>query len=276
LRNHPVTRFLAEYGALSHVLEGRDLLALAKATVKQSSAILKTKKLTALDAEMSRNMTIYFGKVPIVMPLADIDSILALHDDNPTFGNVREIYARNCYFDHLRLTPPLHTVLDLGANRGMFSILALIALDSQITIGVEPVEVYEPIHRLLLEVNGCDLCRGPRYKRFISSPSTEQQDPDRNVSIKTILREQKIDHLNLVKIDIEGHEEDLFSEPEWLAQVDNITMELHPQFVSDLSPIPRALEQHGFNWLAFNQAGDQTPVQRAMFLYASRTGSLVA
>jgi hypothetical protein len=276
LRNHPVTRFLAEYGALSHVLEGRDLLALAKATVKQSSAILKTKKLTALDAEMSRNMTIYFGKVPIVMPLADIDSILALHDDNPTFGNVREIYARNCYFDHLRLTPPLHTVLDLGANRGMFSILALIALDSQITIGVEPVEVYEPIHRLLLEVNGCDLCRGPRYKRFISSPSIEQQDPDRNVSIKTILREQKIDHLNLVKIDIEGHEEGLFSEPEWLAQVDNITMELHPQFVNDLSLIPRALEQYGFSWLAFNQAGDQTPVQSAMFLYASRTGSLVA
>jgi hypothetical protein len=212
----------------------------------------------------------------MVMPLADIDRLLAAHNDNPTFGNVREIYARNCYFDHLRLTPPLHTVLDLGANRGMFSILTLIALNAEITIGVEPVEVYEPVHRLLLEANGCDLCRGPRYKRFISSPSTEQQNPDQNVSIKTILSEQKIDHLNLVKIDIEGHEEDLFSEPEWLAQVDNITMELHPQFVSDLSPIPRALEQYGFNWLAFNQAGDQTPVQRAMFLYASRTGSLVA
>ncbi len=275
MRNNAVTRFFAEYSALSRVLEGPDLLALAKATVTQGPAILRTKKLTALDAAMSRNMTVRVGKTRMAMPLAEIDHVLAAHNDNPTFGNVREIYARNCYLEHLRLQPPLHAVLDLGANRGMFSILALVALKAEIAVGVEPLEVYVPVHRLLLEANGCDLGRGPRYKKFISSPSVERQNPNRNVSIETILREQKIDRFNLVKIDIEGHEKTIFSEPEWLTQVDNIAMEVHPQFVDDLSLIPKALEQYGFDWLAFNQEGEQASIQKAMFLYASRTGSLI-
>lgn len=276
LRNNTVGRFFAEYSALSHMFSTPDLLALARATVTQSPAILRSKKLTALDSAMSRNMTVRFGKTRMVMPLAEIDRALAAHNDNPTFGNVREIYARNCYLEHLRLKPPLRAVLDLGANRGMFSILALLALNAEVAVGVEPVEVYVPIHRLLLEANGCDLSRGPRYKKFITSPSVEREDPNHNVSIETILREQKIDRFDLVKIDIEGHEKCLFSEPEWLAQVDNITMELHPHFVDDLSPIPKALEKYGFDWLAFNQAGDRASVQNAMFLCASRTGSLVA
>lgn len=276
LRNNSVSRFLAEYSALGQVLERRDLLALAKATVIHSPAILRSRKLTALDVAMSRNMTVHFGKTRMAMPLADIDHILARHNDNPTFGNVREIYARNCYLEHLRLKKPFHAALDLGANRGMFSLLAMLALGATITVGVEPVEVYEPIHRLLLEANGCDLCRGPRYKKFISSPTVEQQNPDQNVSIQTILREQQIDRFGLVKIDIEGYEEVLFSEPEWLAHVDNITMELHPQFVDDLSPIPKALERYGFDWRAFNQAGHQVNIQNAMFLYASCTGELAS
>lgn len=276
MRDNTVTRFFAEYSALSQILEGPDLFALAGATLMQCPAILRTRKLTALDAAMSRNMTVRVGKTRMAMPLAEIDHVLAVHNDNPTFGNVREIYARNCYLEHLRLKSPLHAVLDLGANRGMFSILALLALKAEIVVGVEPMEVYASVHRLLLEANGCDLGRGPRYKKFIASPSVERQDSSQNVSIETILREQKIDRFDLVKIDIEGHEKTIFSEPEWLAQVDNITMEVHPQFVDDLSLIPKALEQYGFDWLAFNQAGHQTGIQNAMFVYASRTGSLIA
>lgn len=274
--NSTVTRFITEYGSLSQVLERRDLLALAKATVVHSQAILKTRKLTALDAAMSRNMTVHFGKTRMIMPLADIDRILSQHNDNPTFGNVREIYARNCYLEHLRLKTPLRAVLDLGANRGMFSILAMLALGAEVAVGVEPVGIYAPVHRLLFETNGCDLHRGPRYKKFVSCPTAERENPDQNVSIETILREQKIDRFNLAKIDIEGFEEPLFSEPEWLAYVDNITMEVHPQFVDDLSPIPKALDRYGFKWLATNQAGQKTDIQSAMFLCASCTGDLVA
>ncbi len=276
MRNNAITRFFSEYSALGHVLEGRDLLALARATVLQSPAILRTKKLTSIDASMSRNMNVRFGKARMAMPLADIDRILAAHNDNPTFGNVREMYARNCYLEHLRLQTPLDAVLDLGANRGMFSLLALLALGAKTVVGVEPVEIYGPVFRLLLEANGCEVSRAPRYTKFISCPSVERQNPDQTVSIETIMREQGIDRFSLVKMDIEGHEQAVFSEPAWLAHVDNLTMELHPEFVDDLHPISKALEQYGFKWMSFDQAGHQVNIQSAMFLYASRTSSLVA
>lgn len=275
MRNNTVTRFLSEYSALSQILEPRDMIALAKATVMEAPAILRTRKLTALDAAMSRNMTVHVGKTSIVMPLDRIDRILTVNRDNPTFGNIREIYARDCYFEHLRLKCPVGAVLDLGANRGMFSLLALLALQADVVVGVEPTELYETVYRILLEANGCDLRRGPRYKKFVATPSAERQDPEHNVSIETILQEQKIDRFGLVKIDIEGYEKALFSEPEWLSRVDNITMELHPGFVGDLSCISAALTQYGFDWLAFNQAGEKVDVQKAMFLYASCTGSII-
>jgi len=140
LRNNTVTRFLSEYSALSRILEPRDMAALAKATVMQAPAILRTRKLTALDAAMSRNMTVHVGQTSIVMPLDRIDRILTVNRDNPTFGNIREIYARDCYFEHLRLKSPVGAVLDLGANRGMFSLLALLALQANVVVGVEPTE----------------------------------------------------------------------------------------------------------------------------------------
>jgi hypothetical protein len=252
------------------------MLALAKATLRQAPAILRTRKLTVLDAAMSRNMKVHFGKVPMTLPLADIDRILAASNNNPTFGNVRELYARNCYLEHLRLNRPMHAVLDLGANRGMFSLLALLALNADIVVGVEPIEIYQSVYQLLLQANRCSPARAPRYTRFISSPSAEREAPDQNVSIETILREQKIDRFNLVKMDIEGAEKTLFSEPEWLAKVDNISMELHPDFVGDLSLVPRALEQYGFKYRLLDQAGAPASIESGMFLVASCTGEIAA
>lgn len=276
MRNNTATRFFSEYSALIRILEPQDIAALIKATALQSPAILRTKKLTALDTAMSRNMTVHVDKTSIAMPLVEIDRILMASKDNPTFGNIREIYARNCYFEHLQLKTPVSAVLDLGANRGMFSLLALLALQAEVVVGVEPMEIYKSVYPILLKANNCERQRTPRYTKFIASVSVEQQNPAENVSIDTIMREQNIDRFDLVKIDIEGHEKSLFSEPEWLDHVDNITMELHPHFVGDLSCVPAALDRYGFDWLTFNQAGERVDVQKAMFLYASRTGALIA
>ncbi len=269
-----VVRFLSEYSALGKVLEPKHYFSLATATAMKAPEIMRSKKLTALDAAMSRNMTVRFGKSRVALPLADIDQILLLHDDNPTFGNVREIYARNCYLQRMKLELPIGSVLDLGANRGMFSILALVVLKAKRTIGVEPVPVYEPIAKLLLEANHCSPDCAFRYTKFVSTPSAERQDPGKCVSIETILREQGVGRFQLVKMDIEGHEKDVFSEPDWLASVDNLTMELHPQMVGDLSLIPEALTRYGFKYLIVDQPGRPTSIHNGMFLYASCTGAL--
>jgi len=253
----------------------RDLAALARATVTRCPAILRTRKLSELDAAMCRDMTIHLGKTPIALPLIEIDRILSAREDNPTFGNVRELYARDVYLGHLKPAKPIRRVLDLGANRGMFSLLAFLTLQSEITIGVEPIALYESVYALLLSANGISPERAPRYVRFAASPTLEQQDPAKYVSVKTIFQENKIDRFELVKIDIEGWEKDLFSEPEWLERVDNITMELHPAFVKDLSPIPRALDRYGFKYIMVNQAGRPDTIDSAMFLHASCTGALI-
>jgi len=269
-----VVRFLSEYSALGRVLEPRDFLSLATATAVNAPEILRSKKLTALDSAMSRNMTVRFGKSRVAMPLADIDQILSAHNDNPTFGNLREIYARNCYLQRLKLRPPIGSVLDLGANRGMFSVLALVALRADRAIGVDPMPVYDRVAKLLLEANRCNPDRAFRYKKFISSPSVEEQNPGRYISIPTILREQGIGRFQLVKMDIEGHEQQVFSEPDWLASIDNLTMELHPHMAGDLSLIPEALKRFGFQYLIVDQTGNPAPIHSGMFLYASCTGAL--
>ena len=81
-----LSRFLTEYGALSRVLEPRDLFALAVCTATHAPEILRSRKLTGLDAAMSRNVTVRFANSQVVLPLADIDQILSIHEDNPTFA----------------------------------------------------------------------------------------------------------------------------------------------------------------------------------------------
>ncbi len=267
-------RIVWEYAALGKVLEPSDLFALGFETIANAPKILRAKKLTVLDAAMRRNMTVRFDGSSIALPIKDIDELLAGTNDNPTFGNLREIYARNCYLDRLSIKRPVHAVLDAGANRGMFSILALCYLGAQVAVGIEPMPAYTPVLSRLLEANKISPDRAPRYRKFLANPTAEREDPEKNVSIQTILREQNIDRFQVVKIDIEGFEKQVFLEPDWLAHVDTISMEMHPDFVGDLSLIPEALKQYGFEYRLLDQFGAPADIRHAMFLQASCTGAL--
>lgn len=270
-----LTRLAREYGQLRRILAPRDFLALLACTVTRATAIAQTGKLTAVDAAMSRNLRIRFRGSLIDLPLADVDRALAGTGDNPTFGNVREMCARDCYLRFFTLNQPVGTVLDLGSNRGIFSLLALLALDADRAIGVEPLPKYVPALQLLLMANNISPDRAIRYRRFVTSSALERQDPAANISIESICKEHGIDRFGFVKIDIEGAEKELFSESAWLDRADNIAMELHPQIAGDLSIIPRALAISGFQYRIVSGSGDVSDVNRGEFLYASRIGSLI-
>lgn len=270
----PVRRLLSEYFNLARTLNPQNFALLLKETILNAHSVLSSKKLTMVDAAMSRDMTVRFGNSRLTVPLRQMDQILAAHEDSPSFGTVREIYARDCYLKHLILKKPLRAVLDLGANRGMFSLLALVYLGAEVVVGVEPNPVYGSVFQLLLEANHCAVGRSARYTKLIGSPLTERGDQDRYVSIPTIMREQSIDRFSLVKIDIEGGEKDLFGEPNWLRNVDNLTMELHPQSAGNLSLIPAALERYGFSYRLSDQEGDPAGIESATFLVASSSGQL--
>lgn len=269
-----VRRIMSEYTALGRVLAPSDLLALGFATMANAPGILRERKLTLLDSAMRRNMSVRFDGSTIALPIRDIDRLLEGRDDNPSFGNLREIYARNCYLCGLKFQSPVRVVVDAGANRGMFSILALTYLGAEMVVGVEPIAGYDSILKLLLQANDIAVEKAPRYQRFLTSPTKEKNDPENSISIQTILREKKIDRLHLVKIDIEGYEKEIFTEPDWLEAVDTICMELHPHFVDDLSSVPEALTKYGFEYRLMDQERCPTDIHHAMFLQASRVGAL--
>lgn len=269
-----VSRLLEEYGALWGTLKLGDFAVLLVKSVQQAPAILQTRRLTVLDTAMSRDLTVRFRGREVAIPVRQIDRMLVGKNDNPTFGNVREMFGRNCYLEPMRLPASIGTVLDLGANRGLFGLLALMTMGADRVISVEPTAYYEPIEQLLVRANGLSPDRTVRYKRLIAGPSVEKKDPAQYVSIETIVKEQGIERIGFAKIDIEGGEKDLFAEPGWLAVTDNLAMELHGELVGDLSVIPRELEAHGFAYMSTGQSGEALPLERSMFLYASRRGCL--
>lgn len=264
-----IGQFFEKYAELSRTLSPKDFLSLLLATAVRFPKIVERKNLRPVDRAMSRDIQVRFGPSRLAIPVRQIDQMLSSRNDSPTFGTVRELYARNCYLKHLELTPPIRAVLDLGANRGMFSLLALVDLRAEIVVGVEPAD-YDAVYQLLLDWNQCSTRPAPRYRKFIASESTERAAPDKFVSIPTILREQSIERFDLVKIDIEGGEKDLFAEPGWLTAVDHLTMELHPTLVGDLSLIPAALQHYGFDYQLMGRHGELATIDAAMFAVASR------
>jgi FkbM family methyltransferase len=64
-----------------------------------------------------------------------------------------------------------------------------------------------------------------------SGAAGELADSVRAITIGDIIREHSLDRIDLLKVDIEGAEKELFSEPgPWLDQVDAICIELHDWF----------------------------------------------
>jgi len=269
-----VRRMVSEYAGLSRVLAPPDLLALGAATIANAPGILRSRKLASLDAAMRRNMRIRFDGMTIALPIQDMDRLLEGKDDSSTFANLREIYAHNCYLQGLKFPSPVRVVLDAGAHCGMFSVLALAHLGSETVVGVDPEASYDSALKLLLHANGFAAEKAPRYRRSLTCPVKEKNDPENNVSVQTILREKKIDRIHLIKMNIEGAEKDVFSEPDWLEAVDTISMEIHPQFVDDLSCIPKALTKYGFEFRLMDQERRPAEIRQAMYLQASRVGAL--
>ena len=198
-------RLVREFAALGRILAPGDMLALGWKTLVNSPSILGTRRLTSLDAAMARNLTVHYRNSRLFFPLRDIDNLLAAHNDNPTFGNVREIYGHDVYMRQLNLASPIGSVLDLGANRGMFSLMGLVTFGASLVVCVEPRTSYDPVMRLLVDANQIKPERVVRYGRFITSPTEERKDPEKNVSIETICKEQAVECFGLVKIDIEGY-----------------------------------------------------------------------
>lgn len=263
-------RFLYEYGNLLRLLPPEMTWRLLAATARNAPAVLRSRRLTAVDAAMSRNCRVTFHGQGVALPLADIDRATAARNDNPVFGNLREMFANDVYLRPFRR--PLHadTVVDLGSNRGLFLLIAVKVLGARFAVGVEPQPGYAEAWGLLRAANDMP----PSAVRRIVAAVAPTAGPGR-ASMAEVLESLGGARINFLKCDIEGAEYPLFAAGgDWLARVDNLAMEVHPEHGDNRRLLSR-LRAAGFVCLATDRFGRPlSDPAAAEFVYASSTGDL--
>jgi FkbM family methyltransferase len=206
-------------------------------------------------------------------------------------AGAREMYCRNVYLRVGLAMPRTGWVLDLGANRGLFSVWA--ALAGAQVVAVEAQQGFGPEIRGLAAHNGV----GDRVHVEIALASgivtagatagmvadnqhwaTTSHGAERRpagVSVPQLMSAYQIGRVGLLKADIEGGEFAVFGQDEdlrWLDRVDLVVMEVHPGF-GDVTALIGRLREHGFAVDLRDNAG--TPVSatssRLDYVYCRRS-----
>jgi len=198
----------------------------------------------------------------------------------------REMYCRNVYLRTGFFLPQTGWVLDLGANRGLFSVWA--ALVGARVVAVEAQQGFGPEIKRLAAHNGVDdrihveiaLAGGTVRtgatvgvvaddRRWATTSHGAPQRPA-CMSIPQVMSAYPIGRIGLMKVDIEGGEFAVFSDDEdlsWLDRVDQVVMEIHSDF-GDVAALVGRLRQRGFVADLRDSVGTRVSVTSSRIDYA--------
>ena len=190
------------------------------------SSIIKKKNLDILDEHFSNKIGILNVNFKGHRFKIDLKTSYNLANEGSfTFGLVRELYIKNCYFIYFDFKKKdIKNVVDLGGNRGVFSLLA--ANLAQNIIYVEPQIKYKKILEHNLRLN--NFHNVTLINKFVGKNLNLEFDCD-YISVKNILKNENINVIDFLKIDIEGSEFELF-DTELLNKIKYIAMEIHPEY----------------------------------------------
>jgi len=174
--------------------------------------------------------------------------------------SIREIWFEEAY--HLPFGNLSDVLLDLGANIGMTSVWLAKRFSFTQVIAVEPDPNNAALARQNFELNAIaghvlEAAIGPqdgtaRFK-FSEISNLGRLSDDGSfvpvISVGTLIKTFKVARFALIKIDIEGGEQELFDGPTgWLANTDAIIIEFHPTIV-DYPRLIRLVSCHGFRYI---------------------------
>lgn len=175
-------------------------------------------------------------------------------------AGAREMYCRNVYLRTGLTMPTQGWVVDLGANRGLFSVWAAVS-GAQVT-AVEAQQGFAPLIRALAKHNGVtervhvEIAMASGVTAAGASVGVMADDgrwsttshgaPTRPaaVSMPQLMSAYRIDRIGLLKMDIEGGEFAVLAADEdlgWLQQVDQLVLEVHGDFGDAAALIDRLL-----------------------------------
>jgi hypothetical protein len=230
-------------------------------------SLVASRDLRLLDQAMGRQpVAVRFLGRRFIVDCPATDAIV--EDGTFTFGLVRELFIRNCYVRGglRRRLDSAEYVLDLGANRGLFSVMA--ATTARRVIAVEVLPDLQKAIELNARANGMDnisvkcafVGAGGDFEGVTAAPTTPLE----------LLAEFDVPRFDVVKIDIEGSEFALFRDGQWLDRCGAIGMEVHPRHGAVVEVL-QALRDRGFVvTFADHVFRPVTDTQRAEFIWACR------
>jgi FkbM family methyltransferase len=179
--------------------------------------------------------------------------------------SIREVWFEEAY--RLPFPDPCGVLLDLGANIGLTSLWMAKRYPFKRIIAVEPEPRNAALIRRNFELNGIkgevlEAAVGARdgaarfqvHRNSNQGKLSESGVPVAMVSVNSILERFALPQLDLVKIDIEGGEQELFRGlTAWLDRTKAIIIEFHPTLV-DYPLLTKLLEDRGFDYIRANTA----------------------
>ena len=207
------------------------------------------------------------------------------------------MYCRNVYLRTGLVMPRAGWVVDLGANRGLFSVWA--AMTGAQVVAVEAQQGFAPVIRGLAAHNGVAarvhvetaVAGGATTpgatvgvladdRRWAAASHGAVQRPE-GMSVPEIMADYQIDRIGLLKADIEGGEFAVFGASEdlgWLERVDQLVMEVHPDWGDAVGLVDR-LRQRGYKVDLRDNAGNPVTARTARrvdYAYCRRLSSVYA
>ena len=266
-----VHRVVSEYVKLMSVLSWRDRLQFAAKSLACAPECLRQRKLAPIDAAMRGDAVIVYRGQRLIIPVPEIDTILQNSGgDSATFGAIREMFANDVYLRAFKVCAA-RTVIDLGANRGLFMLIAYRVMGASNVIGVDPLRKYKRCFDVICARNNIEKRDSCRAWAMIDSAD----GPD-SISMKTLLGSNRIDSITFLKCDIEGGEFPLFLQNnDWISRTENVAMELH-NWAGNSADIVEVLAAYGFKVLLTDQFFAKADHRAAAYLYASRVGNLIS
>ncbi len=224
------------YKSLGFRLYSKQVAFFFKAIVE----IIRTKNLAIIDKQFSKYRSLefkdVFGKSLKIDPLMNDTAVVG---DSGIFGQIREMIVKNCYLKLLNITAEseFQIVVDLGANRGMFSLMM-----SNLSGMVYMVE-NNPNYKLVIENNfkTNNFSNYTLSNQFIGNSGMNYEKGMQSLSFTEWVNNQNINRIDLLKIDIEGSEFSIFQEKYNWNTVHFITMEIHPKCGNPIAIIDKLI-----------------------------------
>jgi FkbM family methyltransferase len=186
-------------------------------------------------------------------------------NENGDTATFNEVILRNDYEIRLKIDPK--TILDCGANIGLTSIYFANKFQNAQIISIEP----EKNNYSLLQENSSyypkiktirsgiwssstfvKVIDGGKGSNAFSISETDIDDPEAipSVSIKDIMDQNNWNYIDILKIDIEGSEKEIFTKnfEFWLPNVKVLIVETHDRYIQGCSSaVFKAIIKYPFN-----------------------------